>query len=121
MEKSPSAWKTETENHRSDFRCGECGEEFHQPLLAKISSSGSVRTYYACPRCLTKVAEDRRQQSGRAEETPISLRDLKKASMKSEEGVSCQHFFGYLGKRPKDTSIPEDCLVCERMIECMVH
>lgn len=126
MERSMNTVKLENENRHtreahSDFRCGECGEEFHEPLLARNSSCGAVQTYYACPRCLTQVKEDRRQQSERREETPISFKELKRGPVKPEENVSCQHFFGYLGKRPKDTAIPEDCLVCEKMIECMVH
>jgi DNA-directed RNA polymerase subunit RPC12/RpoP len=126
MERSPNTLKLENENShtredRSDFKCDECGEEFHHPLLARNSSHGSVQTYYACPRCLTQVKEDRKQQVERSEEAPISLKELKRSSAKPEENVSCQHFFGYLGKRPKDTAIPEDCLVCEKMIECMIH
>ena len=125
MERSLNTLKLENENRHTredhvDFRCGECGEEFRHPLLARDSSRGSVQTYYACPRCLTQVKEDRRQQSERSE-APTSLKELKRSPAKLEESVSCQHFFGYLGKRPKDTAIPEDCLVCEKMIECMIH
>jgi DNA-directed RNA polymerase subunit RPC12/RpoP len=126
MERNVISWKSSSENdyHReneTDFRCGECGEEFHKPLLARNSSRGSIQTYYACPRCLTEVADNRKQRSGRSVETPIPLRETRGSSEKLERSVDCQHFFGYLKKRPKDTSIPEDCLTCEKMIECMVY
>jgi predicted RNA-binding Zn-ribbon protein involved in translation (DUF1610 family) len=125
MEKSVGSWKTSNENiyseeNGTDFRCGECGEEFHKPLLARMSNQGLVQTYYACPRCLTRVPESRHRTSEKTEGSPISLKDLR-ASAKLEENASCQHFFGYLGKRPKDTAIPEDCLTCDKMIECMIH
>jgi len=120
MERNLNSWKADSENH-PDFRCGECGEEFHEPLLAKISSSGLTQTYYACPRCLTKVPENRAQKNEQNENHAISFKDLNKPSSKLEGTADCEHFFGYLGRRPKDTSIPEDCLTCEKMIECMVH
>jgi hypothetical protein len=33
--------------------------------------------------------------------------------------VTCGHFFGYLNKRQKGTPIPEPCLVCTKMVECL--
>jgi hypothetical protein len=102
-----------------DCKCQECGKEFETPLLAQISSHGYVQqTYYACPRCLTRVPESRKQKTERSE-TTASFKEMRSPT-KPEESVSCQHFFGYLKQRPKDTSIPEDCLVCDKMIECMV-
>ena len=124
MERNITSWKPDNnerhhhdQNH-ADIKCDECGEEFHTPLIAKITSQGLVQTYYACPRCLTKVPESRPQKS---EEPSVSLKEMIKSPEKHEEKVSCEHFFGYLGKRPKDTAIPEDCLTCEKMIECMIH
>jgi hypothetical protein len=32
---------------------------------------------------------------------------------------TCGHFFGYLNKRQKGTPIPEPCLVCTKMVECL--
>jgi len=102
-----------------DCKCQECGKEFETPLLAQISSRGYVQqTYYACPRCLTKVPESRKQRTERSE-TSTSFKEAR-SPPKAEENAGCQHFFGYLKQRPKDTSIPEDCLVCDKMIECMV-
>jgi DNA-directed RNA polymerase subunit RPC12/RpoP len=119
MERNLIQCKSDSENH-SDFRCGECGEEFSKPLLARMSSQGLVQTYYACPRCLTKVPEARSSKSERSEAEILSVH-MKKSPAKLEPEANCHHFFGYLRKRAKDSSIPEDCLTCERMIECMVH
>lgn len=33
---------------------------------------------------------------------------------------SCPHFFGYLGQRAKGEGIPEECLACEKAVECML-
>jgi len=32
----------------------------------------------------------------------------------------CLHYFGYLSKLPKKSLIPEDCLICSRVVECIV-
>ena len=32
----------------------------------------------------------------------------------------CQRYFGFLSQRPKGTPIPEECLTCEKMLDCMV-
>ena len=33
----------------------------------------------------------------------------------------CPHYFGYLAKRPKDAPIPQQCLVCSRIVDCMLN
>jgi CRISPR/Cas system-associated protein Cas5 (RAMP superfamily) len=32
----------------------------------------------------------------------------------------CPHYFGFLSQRPKDSVIPDGCLTCEKILECMV-
>ena len=34
-------------------------------------------------------------------------------------GSACQRYFGFLSQRSKGASIPEDCLTCEKMLDCM--
>ena len=41
----------------------------------------------------------------------VSKEDLKKG---------CPETFGYLANRPKDVSIPQVCLVCPKMVDCML-
>jgi len=31
----------------------------------------------------------------------------------------CPHRFGYLASRPKNDSIPEECLICPKIVNCM--
>jgi hypothetical protein len=31
----------------------------------------------------------------------------------------CPHFSGYLAIRPKDSPIPQECLFCVRVIDCL--
>jgi hypothetical protein len=42
-------------------------------------------------------------------------------SAKKESGASgCPEYFGYLANRPPDTPIPPECLVCPKMVDCML-
>ncbi len=35
--------------------------------------------------------------------------------------ANCTHFFGYLRKLPKNTSMPDDCFGCPKMVECLYY
>ena len=50
------------------------------------------------------------------EETPKAIEDTK-----SNEKVTsgCSHSFGYLAVRPKNSPIPQECLCCLQVIECL--
>ena len=42
-------------------------------------------------------------------------------SAKKESGSSgCPETFGYLANRPKDVPIPQGCLICPKMVDCML-
>ena len=51
-----------------------------------------------------------------------------KSSMKEENAAAreerffsgCLHHFGYLSSRPKDSPIPQECIICQRLGDCMV-
>jgi DNA-directed RNA polymerase subunit RPC12/RpoP len=117
MQRNMNQWKPEEENP-ANYKCDECGEGFLKPLLTTLSSSGRSQIYYACPRCLTKVnvvthEHDEQQEEPRAE--PQRLEP------ETTEELKCQHFFGYLKKRPKNMPVPDTCLTCDKMVECLVR
>ena len=100
--------------------CDGCGENFERPILATIVSNGSSKTYYACPRCLTKVGDLKPQKDDRSRgEEKASTITVHKAKESESKEVGCEHFLGYLKKRPKNTPIPDECLTCNKMIECL--
>jgi DNA-directed RNA polymerase subunit RPC12/RpoP len=126
MARSISLLKTrnKTDYLRQDqtsFRCNECEAAFQQPILASLSSSGSIQKYYACPRCLNEVNRVEEQKNKETAEEKAIMNDVKKSIEESEEDVECKHYFGYLKKRSKDTPIPEECLTCIKMIKCLLH
>jgi DNA-directed RNA polymerase subunit RPC12/RpoP len=101
-------------------RCSTCGAEFETPLLAMISSGFLLEEYYACPNCLSKVGtvENQKNEVEKVDEEENETLKVE-VENKMEETVACAHDFGYLKRRPKNTPIPEECLTCSKMIECM--
>jgi len=114
----------------------ECGRTFEHPLQLTVLCSDPVETYPACPYCMSRIEneeeelEDQEQQEDQelAKNEPIALK-IKTALQKEQERENeepkepstprCTHDFGYLKKRPKGTSIPDECLVCPKMIQCL--
>ena len=131
MERSFNSLRLENDNHalletHESSRCDTCGEEFETPLFAVISSGYLREEYLACPRCLAKVRTVDRQKHVEPEEAeeeeaeePEVMEVKEKVEM--EETVVCPHHMGYLKRRPKNSPIPEECLTCTKMIDCMSY
>jgi len=58
---------------------------------------------------------------------PIDIEDSKKnvkagGHKDSEEApvVNCPHHVGYLKTRSKDQAVPDACLTCSKILQCMV-
>ena len=100
--------------------CNACGEMFDAPLLAMIFSNCLMEEYCACPKCLSKVSSFERRERAETDEakedTSLMSVEVKNAMV---EEIDCAHHLGYLKSRPKNTSIPEECLTCSKIIECM--
>jgi hypothetical protein len=43
----------------------------------------------------------------------------KKAFTPKNDSSDCPNFYGYLANRPKDTPIPQECLFCLKVTDCM--
>ncbi len=107
-------------------KCNVCGEEFEQFLHAKVTSGESQNEYYACPRCLSRVEENKPKAAAAEEEREEEEVAEVEAEAEpepnfpsSETAPQCQHYLGYLKNRSRNSGIPEDCLTCTKMIECM--
>ncbi len=54
------------------------------------------------------------------EEAPEMLPETELEDKKEDECSGCPDEFGYLANRPPDTPIPSQCLVCPKMVDCML-
>jgi hypothetical protein len=114
--------------HNSE--CNVCGEEFEKPLRASVFSGSQISEYYACPRCLSQLMCEDKEERVADQETPdtllLSEEKVQEISLKAAEfnrenrsETTCERELGYLKKRPRDTGIPDQCLICASMIDCM--
>jgi hypothetical protein len=61
------------------------------------------------------------QNDKREEPMAKTLVKKEKASALDEKIFSgCRHKFGYLASRPKNAPIPNECIICQRLGDCMV-
>lgn len=81
-----------------------------------------MQTYSACPFCFSRLEEIVIEEPVPLE-APVakdSIRiERKQKSTEAPEHIKCPHHFGYLKTRPKDTPIPDACLTCQKMIQCL--
>ena len=68
-----------------------------------------------------KTEEPQAEPAGKKEEKATKKEAKTEPSAKKESGSSgCPQSFGYLANRPPDTPIPQECLVCPKMVDCML-
>jgi len=71
-------------------------EEKHQcSKCKKAFDEPQLIKYYACPHCHARIEE--------------------------EQKSSCQYWYGYLNQKEKNEPIPNDCVECEKAVECMLN
>lgn len=103
----------------------QCGRSFEHPLQLTVLSSDPVETYPACPYCMSKIdIEEEKQQPLKQASMALKIKTVlekekDRQEPKDPDETKCQHGFGYLKTRPKGSSIPDECLVCQKMIQCL--
>ena len=113
------------------FACpnSSCGLVFSKPLKVKRVGSEDSRSYDACPRCLTAITVEENVpvvavklestvEDTKGQETVVSSSDERRAT--SLPTVQCAYHLGYLSERSKNEKIPENCIVCENIVKCML-
>ncbi|MGE5533236.1 MAG: hypothetical protein ACM3UN_02675 [Bacillota bacterium] len=83
--------------------------------------------YFSCPYCLTKLElEQPRKEEEKApidnpEERPKNQVEDREKKKNKEKPSECQLHLGYLSERSSKEQIPEGCLVCKDIVECMLR
>ncbi|MBS7647214.1 MAG: hypothetical protein QXD34_02990 [Candidatus Bathyarchaeia archaeon] len=112
-----------------------CGKTFSKPLKVENLSSGTPVFYEACPYCLTEITMEKSGSPATFFESkplPIEEKDVRKPASKPEletvkeiqqtslETPNCKHHFGYLSERSSREWIPEECIICPKIVQCML-
>ena len=70
---------------------------------------------------IVKKEKEQIKDKSKIELTVKKKAQKSKLSARKEDLTSeCPETFGYLANRPKDESIPQACLVCPKMVDCML-
>jgi hypothetical protein len=104
-----------------------CGKVFTNPIKAENLCSKDAEVYNACPFCLTEITED---STTIEEENDLEIKktEIEEASVhskakmltESSKAQKCTHHFGYLSQRSSKEKIPEECMMCENIVQCML-
>jgi len=102
-------------SHAEKLKCPYtgCGKSFDKPTVLTDKSTIPRQTYYACPFCMSKIdilVDEMKIVGVRSVEYPTVL----------DSPAKCVHYFGFLNAIPKDVPIPDDCLVCPKVLQCSV-
>jgi hypothetical protein len=122
---------SEREEKERVFTCPNpsCRRVFAAPLRTLNLQHDSKERYNACPYCLTRIEEEPMKRKSTSEEDvfkelPIYNEGIVEAKRTSESNVKqpiCNYHLGYLSERTQNEQIPEECLVCQNTVECMLR
>jgi len=103
-----------------------CGRVFVNALRTQNVADNS-ESYDACPYCLTAVVAETStlQQKTILEEStePKDSELLVEGKIEVDSPTSpskCSHHLGYLSERTSKGSIPDECIMCEKIVQCML-
>ncbi len=112
----------ETAKDDSSYTCpnASCRKIFTRPLKA-VTAGGSAEPYDACPYCLTEITSNAKTilTEPQKNEDPMKV-DQQKQDETVSSPAGCTKHFGYLGERAAKEQIPDDCLTCKDIVQCMV-
>jgi len=110
----------DTANDGTGFVCPNesCRRVFSRPLKTVLLGS-LTGPFDACPYCLTKVGD------GVSIDSPISEVEVLAESRapeaeKSQSPPGCKRHFGYIGQKGAKDPIPDECLTCKEIVQCML-
>jgi hypothetical protein len=111
------------------FTCSNpvCGRTFFVPMKLVDLRVNDPEPCLACPHCLGQIASDlgpRFDDSAtnvtveNVESKPEQPRELER----HVEGpiAKCAHHLGFLSERSSKEEISEECMVCEKIVRCML-
>jgi hypothetical protein len=103
-----------------------CGWVFSKPIKVINLRETNSEPYDACPRCLTEIVIEGEPSVGSipnigTETEPLEIKpNIKDKKAEPQLTSPCAHHFGYLSERLRNEKIPDDCVMCENIVKCML-
>lgn len=115
---SPISYQTGEEQPQTpsdNFICKNpsCRRTFSKPLKTSDLKQKPQIPYYACPYCLTEITLNETQTATDQATASNILEKLGKSS-------ACKHYVGYLSERTTKEAVPDECLLCNVLVQCML-
>ena len=100
--------------HDEKLRCPYrgCEKTFEKPTVLTDGTSFPRQSYFACPFCMSKidiVTDKMKVVSVKATDYPAKVFD---------SPAKCAHFNGGLSAMPGNAPLPDECLVCPKVLQC---
>ena len=91
-----------------------CGKKFEKPTVLTDGSTVPRSSFYACPHCMSKL--DIKMDG-------MKIKEIKPTDyhMVFDSPAKCAHFFGYLHAFPVDAPLPDECLICPKVLQCNIR
>jgi predicted amidophosphoribosyltransferase len=96
-----------------------CGKIFTNPVKVSNIKISAV-PYDACPYCLTEIKNTETICKQVAKENIHNSEAQSQNAVYEKSQSACKKHFGYLGERDADVKIPDDCLTCKDIVQCML-
>ncbi|MCX8153567.1 MAG: hypothetical protein N3E52_03935 [Candidatus Bathyarchaeota archaeon] len=81
----------------------------------------SQEPYAACPFCFSEISIEP-EVSVQVDESQATFAKPETAELVETTGKSstCNYYLGYLSERSTKDKIPEECMICKDILECML-
>lgn len=95
-------------------------EVFVKPLTTLDLQQNPKVSHITCPYCLKEITISENERSDSPEETCSDVETFdEKGDRSNENTITCSYHFGYIGEMEQKEQIPEECLLCADVVQCM--
>lgn len=111
---------------KKQFTCQNlsCKTTFTTPLKTLNLQEKPTEPYFACPFCLTKIEnlpiKNQQREATKQNEEAKEAKSGQQSKKPVESNAACRFHLGYLSERTNKEQIPDDCLVCKDIVDCML-
>lgn len=110
------------------FTCSNsaCGLVFSKPIKVINLRAADTEPYDACPRCFAELVVESKSAADKKQEVDVEVTEVEikpeshGKKVEEEPTVKCAHHFGYLSERSRNEKIPDECVTCEHIVDCML-
>jgi hypothetical protein len=97
-----------------------CKKVIIKPLKTLNRQQNSKEPYYACPYCLTEITFPETKEDDAPEKPAAEVAVPEEKPSQSQEKLSnCKHYFGYMSEKEHKQQMPEECMLCSQIMDCM--